>query len=93
MLTTTRNRFPVCYDCQKGQLAGKIRDPELSKLCDIPEDLYRMDPFLRDIKIKAINQNSLTEKQIEAFKKTVRRLLSEKPSLSDPEMVDDPSLL
>ena len=74
VLTTPRNRFPMCYDCQKEEMQGKIKDPKMKKLFDIPEELYRAEPFLRSIKINYLKFGSLTEKQIEAFKKVVEKL-------------------
>ncbi|MFH1848802.1 MAG: hypothetical protein ABH879_01295 [archaeon] len=75
--TTYRNRFPVCYECQKGQLEGEIKDPEIKKLLDIPHEFYEKNAFLRDIKIGAIRYGRLSEKQIDAFKKSVKKLEEE----------------
>ncbi|MBD3318887.1 hypothetical protein GF342_03175 [Candidatus Woesearchaeota archaeon] len=72
---TFRNRFPVCYECLKAELNTPIEDPEMKKLFDIPEELYEESAFLRDIKLKYIRFGSLTEKQIEAFKKVVKDML------------------
>ncbi len=76
VITTSANRFPVCYDCQKAELHGEIMDPAMKALFDIPEELYRKNAFLRDIKINYLKFGNLTDKQIEAFKKTVQRLQS-----------------
>lgn len=74
VLVSKRQRFPVCYDCQKSELNVKIEDPEMKKMFDIPEELYKENSFLRDIKSQYIKYKSLTEKQIEAFKKTVSEM-------------------
>jgi len=67
-------RYAICYDCQKEQLNQKIKDPEMKKLFDIPEEFYKVNSFLRDIKLKYIMFGKLTEKQIAAFKKTVEEM-------------------
>lgn len=78
VLSGWRDRYPLCYDCQKGELEGKIKDPKMKKLLDIPEEYYRQNAFLRNIKINYLKFKQLTEPQIEAFKKTVQRLKEEK---------------
>jgi len=66
--------FPICYDCQKSELQGAIKDPEMKKMFDIPEDFYRQSYFLRSIKINYLKFGNLTEKQIEVFKKVVKEM-------------------
>jgi len=72
VLATRRDKFPVCYECQKKEMQGEITDPKLKKMFDIPEEFYKSNSFLRDIKIKYLRYGSISEKQIEAFKKTVK---------------------
>ncbi len=67
-------RFVICYDCQKEELNKKIKDPEMKKMFDIPEDFYRKNSFLRSIKLNYIKFEKLSEKQIAAFKKTVKEM-------------------
>jgi len=74
---TRRQRWVVCYDCQKAEMKGEIKDPKMKKMFDIPEDFYKENSFLRDIKIKYLKFGELTEKQIAAFKKTVEQLKKE----------------
>ena len=69
-----RDRFVVCYDCQKSDLNKEIENPEMKALFDIPEDFYKKNLFLRNIKINYLRYGKLTDKQIEAFKKTVEKL-------------------
>ena len=71
-------KFAICYDCQKDILSQKIKDPKMKKLFDIPEEFYRENSFLRNIKINYIRFEKLSEKQIEAFKKTVEKMREEK---------------
>ena len=71
VLISGRNNFPLCYDCQKNELEGEIKDPEMKKLFDIPEEFYRQNSFLRSIKSNYLKFGKLTEKQVETFKKAV----------------------
>jgi len=75
---TYSNKFALCYDCQKDELVGKIKDPVMKKMFDIPEDFYRENSFLRNIKINYLKYGNLTEKQIAAFKKTVTNMKAER---------------
>jgi len=68
-----KSKYVVCYECQKKEMQGEIKDPKLKKLLKIPEEFYKQSTFLRDIKINAIRYNNLTERQIEAFKKVVKK--------------------
>jgi len=71
---THRQRYPVCYDCKKKELEGEIKDPAMKKMFKIPEKFYMKSAFLRDIKANCLRYGKLTEKQIEAFKKTVKSM-------------------
>ncbi|MBW3004651.1 hypothetical protein KY310_02370 [Candidatus Woesearchaeota archaeon] len=73
-----RQRYAICYDCQKPEMQGEIKDPKMKKLFDIPEEFYKDNIFLRNIKVNYLRYGNLTEKQIEAFKKTVKKLKEEK---------------
>ena len=75
---TWRTKFPICYDCEKTQLEGDIKDPAMKKLFDIPLELYRENMFLRDIKINYLRFGKLSDKQIEAFKKVVKKVTENK---------------
>lgn len=74
VLASRRQRFVICYDCQKQDLSSEIIDPAMRKLFDIPESFYQQNSFLRNIKISYLKRGDLTEKQIEAFKKAVQEL-------------------
>ncbi len=56
------------------QINQPVTDPKYKKLLDIPEQLYQQSSFLRNIKQSYLRFGSLTEKQIDAFKKTVKDL-------------------
>ncbi len=53
-------------------MKGEIKDPKMKKMFDIPEEFYEENSFLRDIKIKYLKWGELSERQIAAFKKTVK---------------------
>ncbi|MBW2978183.1 hypothetical protein KY331_05025 [Candidatus Woesearchaeota archaeon] len=78
MLINRGQRFVICYDCQKEDLNKEIKDPKMKKMFNIPEEFYRNNAFLRSIKTNYIRFGKLSEKQIEAFKKTVKKLKEKK---------------
>lgn len=71
-------KFPLCYDCQKDELNVTIKDPKMKKLFNIPEEFYMENPFLRSVKRNYIQFERLTDKQVEAFKKTVDEMNARK---------------
>ena len=72
ILANYRTRYATCYECQKKELNGEIKDPKLKKMFDIPEEYYKENSFLRNIKINYLKYENLTEKQVETFKKVVK---------------------
>lgn len=75
VLVSNRTRGPrICYACHKLEMNGTISDPEMKKFFDIPEEFYKKNSFLRNIKISYLRFGSLTENQIDAFKRTVEDL-------------------
>ena len=64
----------MCYDCQKGEMKGSIRNPAMKKLFDIPESFYMTNAFLRSVKVNYLKFGELSPKQIEYFQKTVKEL-------------------
>jgi len=81
VLVSYKNRFPICFDCQKADLQGDIKDPKMKKMFDIPAEFYRKNSFLRSIKINYLRFKSLTEKQVDAFNKTVAKLKDDAKNL------------
>ena len=67
-----REKYALCYDCQKRYLEGEIKSKKMKALFDIPEEYYKDNLFLRNIKIYYLKFGSLSEKQVKAFKKVVR---------------------
>ena len=53
-------------------MEGEIKDPKMKKMFDIPDEFYKVNSFLRDIKINYMRYENLSERQIEAFKNTVK---------------------
>lgn len=76
--TTSNQNYVLCYDCQKDELKGTIKDPAMKKLFNIPEDFYKENLFLRNIKANYLKFGDLSEKQIEAFKKVAENIKNEK---------------
>lgn len=70
-VSSSKQKFVKCYECQKESLNKEIKDPKMKKMFDIPEEFYKENPFLRDIKLNYLKFGELTERQIEAFKKVV----------------------
>lgn len=64
-------------------MKGEIKDPAMKKMFDIPDEYYKASSFLRDIKIKYLQYENLTERQIEAFKNTVKRYDEEAQASKD----------
>ncbi len=79
VVVSYRDRYPVCYDCQKSQLDKEIKDPAMKRLFSIPEELYQQSTFLRNIKIAYLSYGRLTEKQVEAFRKAVQKMRKKGP--------------
>jgi len=71
VLTSSRHGYMVCYECQKEEMNQPINDPEMKDLFNIPEEYYKHNYFLRNIKVNYIRYKNLSENQINAFKKTV----------------------
>lgn len=76
--------FILCYDCQKQELAGEVKDPEMKRMFAIPEEFYRDNAFLRDIKVKYLRYGSLSERQVEAFRKCVAGMRKAKKAAKAP---------
>ncbi len=81
VLVTSRTRYVLCYDCQKSELAGEIKNPKMQKLFDIPEEFYKQNSFLRSIKSNYLRFESLSDEQIKCFKKTVEKMKQENTEL------------
>ncbi|NQV91906.1 hypothetical protein HQ489_05525 [Candidatus Woesearchaeota archaeon] len=78
VVVTNRQTFIRCYDCQKADMEGDIKDPKMKKMFNIPEEFYKENSFLRAIKVNYLRYESLSEKQVEAFEKVVKQMKEEK---------------
>ena len=77
-ISSWKQRFAACFECQKNELEGEIKDPEMKKFFDIPDKCYKENNFLRNIKISYLKFGKLTDKQIEAFRKTLEKMKEKK---------------
>tara|TARA_Y100000310_G_C20629744_1_gene787973 strand:+ start:1258 stop:1563 length:306 start_codon:yes stop_codon:yes gene_type:complete len=71
-------QFPICVECHMKRIDKPIKSAKYKKLLNIPKSLYERSSFLRNIKESYLRFDSLSEKQIEAFKKTVKDLKNPK---------------
>jgi hypothetical protein len=78
VVVTWKDKYPWCYDCQKSDMQGEIKDKKIKKLFDIPEELYMESRFLRNIKINYLRYGRLSDAQVSAFKKVVKEIKAEK---------------
>tara|TARA_Y100000034_G_scaffold129179_1_gene185162 strand:- start:16 stop:312 length:297 start_codon:yes stop_codon:yes gene_type:complete len=76
-IASWKDKYVICYDCQKKELDTPIKSAKFKKMFDIPEEFYKENPFLRSIKLNYIRYKELSEKQIAAFKKTVKTMKEE----------------
>ncbi|MBS3110370.1 hypothetical protein J4227_07620 [Candidatus Woesearchaeota archaeon] len=88
VLVTWKNRFPMCYDCQKPEMQGNIKDAKMRKMFEIPEQFYRDNAFLRSIKINYIKFGKLSPLQIDMFKKSVEKMKTG-GELKQPELEEE----
>jgi len=77
VVITFKQNYVLCYDCQKEDLKKEIKDPKMKKLFNIPEQYYKDNSFLRNIKLYYLKFGNLSEKQVDAFKKSVERMKKE----------------
>jgi hypothetical protein len=93
----SRKQYPICTQCQMKQLDQEIENPEYKKMFDIPKEFYAQSYFLRSIKENCIRFGSLSERQVEAFKRTVEEMKNPKPKMEEEkgekvaESVDTPA--
>ena len=74
IVTHRMHGFVQCYDCEKGQLEGEIKDKAMRAFFDLPEEFYRDNRFLRSVKIQYMRFGSITEKQREFFVKAAEQM-------------------
>ncbi len=74
VLISSRNQFPICTSCSMKQINQPIEDEKFRKLFDIDQKLYEQSSFLRSIKSNYLRFKSLSQKQVETFKKVADEL-------------------
>jgi hypothetical protein len=82
-LIVSRNQFPICTSCSMKQISQPIENEKFRKLFDIDQKLYEESSFLRSIKSNYVRFKSLSEKQIETFKKVADELANLKPKRAE----------
>ena len=76
-------QFPICVECHMKRISDKITDPKY-KFLNIPDEIYMKSPFLRNIKEAYLRFKSLSEKQVEVFKKIAKELKENKSPKKSP---------
>ena len=76
---TSGRQQPVCENCERELLRKPIGKPEMKKMFDIDPKFYQENYFLRSIRLNYARYGSLTQKQIDVFKKVVDDLKNPKP--------------
>lgn len=74
LVTSYKQKFAICKDCEMKVVQQTIEDKTFAKLFKIPLAWYKENSFLRSIRYQYGKWGSLTERQIEAFKKAVKDL-------------------
>jgi hypothetical protein len=73
VLMRSRKQKPICAGCRMGDAKDKpITDPAMQELFGIDERLYERNAFLADIKAKYVRFGSLSERQIEVFRRVAK---------------------
>ncbi|HIJ11704.1 TPA: hypothetical protein HA278_06610 [Candidatus Woesearchaeota archaeon] len=74
VLMYSRRQFPICVECHMKKIDKPVKDAKYKKLLDIPREFYLENLFLRNIKESYLRFDKLSEKQIEAFERTVKEM-------------------
>ena len=80
VLIISRNQFPICTACSMREISKPIEDEKFRKMFDIDQKLYEESSFLRSIKSNYLRFGSLSEKQVETFKKVAAELANPEAS-------------
>ncbi|MBI3037206.1 hypothetical protein HYY73_05675 [Candidatus Woesearchaeota archaeon] len=74
VLISSRGQFPICTACSMKQISQPIEDEKFKAMFDIDQKLYEQSSFLRSIKYNYLRFGSLSEKQIDTFKRVSEEL-------------------
>lgn len=69
----SRRQRAICPDCEM-KYWEDVKEGKYKKLFNISKDLYEKSYFLRNVRSYYERFGKLSEKQISAFKKTVKKL-------------------
>ena len=64
---------PICPECEMKSWK-EIKNKKYKNLFDVPKEVYAKSYFLRNVREYYTRFEKLSEKQIEAFKKTAEKL-------------------
>ena len=64
---------PVCVECESRNWT-EIKVKKYKNIFDFPKDFYEKSYFLKNVRSYYERNKKLTEKQIEAVKKTIKEL-------------------
>jgi len=78
-----RREFPICIKCHMRQIFSEEITSKKYQFLNISKKLYEKPRFLRNIRQAYLMYNSLTKKQIQAFKKTIQELKKPKKETED----------
>lgn len=78
VLISSYGQVPICVQCSMREINKPVSDEKFRKLFDIDQRLYEQSSFLRSIKSKYLRFGSLSDKQIEMFKKVADELKHQK---------------
>ena len=74
VLIVQRNQFPICTSCSMKQINQPIENATFRKMFDIDQKLYEGSSFLRSRKSNYLRFGSLSDKQIETFKRVAEEM-------------------
>lgn len=74
VLISARGQFPICTSCSMREISKPIEDEKFRKMFDIDQKLYEQSSFLRSIKSNYLRFGSLSEKQVDTFKRVAAEL-------------------
>ena len=74
VLIIAGGQFPICTSCSMKQINQPIADEKFKAMFDIDNKLYEESSFLRSIKSNYLRFGSLSEKQIDTFKRVSAEL-------------------
>ena len=78
VLISARGQFPICTSCSMKQINQPIEDKKFKAMFDIDQKLYEESSFLRSIKSNYLRFGSLSERQVETFKRVAAELANPK---------------